>query len=573
MALVLKVAAAVIAVAGLATLWRGTDPSLLTYGYTLMTVGAVFAGAGIVLFGLGEVAGRLEALRAALAGEAPGMASGRPASLAEPPVEATEPAPAPVPPTRESLGLRPLGAGAAAAVAATGLAASAAAAPASAAVPDEPAVPEPAAEPDPAIDALLADIRDAAGDTPAQPAASVPAADGPAAATDGPSAPAEEPPLLVAGAVPVIGELKSDPAQAAQAEPAEPDPLASLSQALEDLTDEIARGGRAEPLPASEPVPVPPPLPAAEPLAATPEPAPVVPERDPEQELADLIAAESGAIRSDRDPAAAGGEELVAEPVQPAEPDSFLARLRRSMGGGDRKEIQKPREEPVLPVVAAAAPALPEAGAVEERQTPAAETETAAAVVSPEPVDEPAAEPAELPAFSIEAEMERALLASLDAKPAVEQAAPPAAAPVVPPPVVAPAVVAPAAAPEPAPTPVVEPRGASVRDPAMATLARDFPELGDLLAPRKPSPADPADALIADLKGIFDGSEPAPSRTEPAFQPAAAPPPRPVAPLLREGVIAQIPFRLYGDGTIEADLPEGTTHFGSLREFRAHVGG
>jgi hypothetical protein len=30
MALILKVAAAVIAVAGLVTLWRGTDPSLLT---------------------------------------------------------------------------------------------------------------------------------------------------------------------------------------------------------------------------------------------------------------------------------------------------------------------------------------------------------------------------------------------------------------------------------------------------------------------------------------------------------------------------------------------------------------
>ena len=106
----------------------------------------------------------------------------------------------------------------------------------------------------------------------------------------------------------------------------------------------------------------------------------------------------------------------------------------------------------------------------------------------------------------------------------------------------------------------------------MAALAKDFPELNDILAPKAP-PADPAASLLDDLKGIFAEPKASPSRPEPVV---AAPPPPPAPstpPLLREGVIAGIPFRLYGDGTIEADLAEGTTRFASLKDFRAHVGG
>ena len=87
-------------------------------------------------------------------------------------------------------------------------------------------------------------------------------------------------------------------------------------------------------------------------------------------------------------------------------------------------------------------------------------------------------------------------------------------------------------------------------DAAMVKLARDFPELGDLLAPTRTRTAD-----------------------EVLAEPAAPEPPPIAAPLLREGVIANIPFRLYGDGTIEADLAEGATRFASLKDFRAHVGG
>ncbi|MBY0360402.1 MAG: hypothetical protein K2X45_00720, partial [Phreatobacter sp.] len=105
-------------------------------------------------------------------------------------------------------------------------------------------------------------------------------------------------------------------------------------------------------------------------------------------------------------------------------------------------------------------------------------------------------------------------------------------------------------------------------DDAMAALARDFPELNDLLAPKAPA-VDPATSLMDDLKDIFEPQARAAARQEPVL---AAPSP-PMPPLLREGVIAGISFRLYGDGSIEADLPEGTTRFASLKDFRAHVGG
>lgn len=135
----------------------------------------------------------------------------------------------------------------------------------------------------------------------------------------------------------------------------------------------------------------------------------------------------------------------------------------------------------------------------------------------------------------------------------------------------------------------------------MSSLARDFPELNDILAPKKPveerpaptapqaaSPtptpgagpsASPANALMDDLKSIFEPASAPPARQEPSFSPPPPAPPVPsapaasAAPILREGVIAGIPFRLYGDGSIEADLESGTTRFASLKDFRAHVGG
>jgi hypothetical protein len=121
--------------------------------------------------------------------------------------------------------------------------------------------------------------------------------------------------------------------------------------------------------------------------------------------------------------------------------------------------------------------------------------------------------------------------------------------------------------PEPV-QPEPEPAPAAPREDAMAALARDFPELNDILAPKKPA-ADPATSLMDDLKDIFEQQP----KVQPRQEPVMAAPPPPAPPLLREGVIAGISFRLYGDGSIEADLAEGTTRFASLKDFRAHVGG
>jgi hypothetical protein len=61
----------------------------------------------------------------------------------------------------------------------------------------------------------------------------------------------------------------------------------------------------------------------------------------------------------------------------------------------------------------------------------------------------------------------------------------------------------------------------------------------------------------------------------PAPSPAAAPPPvaaerRPAA-ILKSGVVDGMAYTLYTDGSIEAELPEGTVRFGSIGELREHL--
>jgi hypothetical protein len=51
-----------------------------------------------------------------------------------------------------------------------------------------------------------------------------------------------------------------------------------------------------------------------------------------------------------------------------------------------------------------------------------------------------------------------------------------------------------------------------------------------------------------------------------------APPndPRPAA-ILKSGVVDGMAYTLYADGSIEAQLPQGTVRFGSIAELRAHI--
>jgi hypothetical protein len=73
--------------------------------------------------------------------------------------------------------------------------------------------------------------------------------------------------------------------------------------------------------------------------------------------------------------------------------------------------------------------------------------------------------------------------------------------------------------------------------------------------------------------------EPPVSRSEPpAAPPERADPPatppagemRPIA-ILKSGVIDGMAYTLYTDGSIEAELPQGTMRFGSIDELRSHL--
>lgn len=41
--------------------------------------------------------------------------------------------------------------------------------------------------------------------------------------------------------------------------------------------------------------------------------------------------------------------------------------------------------------------------------------------------------------------------------------------------------------------------------------------------------------------------------------------------VLKSGVVNGMPYTLYSDGSIEAQLPEGTLPFGSITELRNHI--
>ncbi|MPZ39087.1 MAG: hypothetical protein GEU95_13715 [Rhizobiales bacterium] len=64
----------------------------------------------------------------------------------------------------------------------------------------------------------------------------------------------------------------------------------------------------------------------------------------------------------------------------------------------------------------------------------------------------------------------------------------------------------------------------------------------------------------------------APTATNQAaeVQPAPAPQERTVA-ILKSGVVDGMAYTLYADGSIEAQLPQGTVRFGSIAELRAHI--
>ena len=56
-----------------------------------------------------------------------------------------------------------------------------------------------------------------------------------------------------------------------------------------------------------------------------------------------------------------------------------------------------------------------------------------------------------------------------------------------------------------------------------------------------------------------------------AERPASAPEETRPAAILKSGVVDGMAYTLYADGSIEAQLPQGTVRFGSIAELRAHI--
>ena len=57
--------------------------------------------------------------------------------------------------------------------------------------------------------------------------------------------------------------------------------------------------------------------------------------------------------------------------------------------------------------------------------------------------------------------------------------------------------------------------------------------------------------------------DPPPESTSPQEPPATA--------ILKSGVVEGMAYTLYADGSIEAELPNGTVRFGSIAELRTHI--
>ncbi len=80
----------------------------------------------------------------------------------------------------------------------------------------------------------------------------------------------------------------------------------------------------------------------------------------------------------------------------------------------------------------------------------------------------------------------------------------------------------------------------------------------------QPGPAPMAPAVQLPPKAV---SEVLP-RSEPEVPPREAPTP---ISIIKSGVVEGMAYTLYSDGSIEAQLPQGTLRFGSITELRTHI--
>jgi hypothetical protein len=140
----------------------------------------------------------------------------------------------------------------------------------------------------------------------------------------------------------------------------------------------------------------------------------------------------------------------------------------------------------------------------------------------------------------------------------------------------------------------VEARPAEPELPPPPPPAPDRPARRNLLFASKrrdkedqPAAALPSTALETEPKVSFENAWPSgPTRSNgaaerqepqvaPASEPAAAEPAKPELPpgvtVMKSGVVDGMAYTLYSDGSIEAQLPQGTLRFGSISALRSHI--
>jgi hypothetical protein len=94
----------------------------------------------------------------------------------------------------------------------------------------------------------------------------------------------------------------------------------------------------------------------------------------------------------------------------------------------------------------------------------------------------------------------------------------------------------------------------------------------DALWPKRPAREGQSDPRLEVARApVANGAAPVAAPTsEVAAAPSPAPQQRTVA-ILKSGVVDGMAYTLYADGSIEAQLPQGTVRFGSIAELRAHI--
>jgi hypothetical protein len=96
--------------------------------------------------------------------------------------------------------------------------------------------------------------------------------------------------------------------------------------------------------------------------------------------------------------------------------------------------------------------------------------------------------------------------------------------------------------------------------PKRSTRQREAPPQGDELPSQAAQAPTAAETLPAEELRIAPEAVAAPIADEP-----------PSVAILKSGVVDGMAYTLYADGSIEAQLPQGTVRFASITELRAHI--